>query len=293
MAPYGTPISYPPMYPPGTVFAHPFMAPGMGFPSAEAGNIKSKGAPRISGGGKTSSGSGEENTSQRSRCGSATDDSSDTRDESSDQQESPKKRSFKDAFQEGETSQHAIAARRGRAPKLPVSAPGRTMLPSPTTNLNIGMDIWNAPHSGSAALDISPMTEFAPPIAGANGTEVDRRWVQSEREMKRERRKQSNRESARRSRLRKMQECDDLAKNVAELNDENSALRMELEQLHKICKDLEAENQHILEELCSFPSNSSYSSTENSGGGRDGHFSLILPTASTRMNGGNSEPTYR
>ncbi|KAK8961629.1 hypothetical protein KSP40_PGU003490 [Platanthera guangdongensis] len=105
----------------------------------------------------------------------------------------------------GEASQLTIAARSGRAPKLPVSAPGRTILPGPTTNLNIGMDIWNTPHYGSATLEARPVTEIVPPIAGANTGIVDRRWVQqSEREIKRERRKQSNRESARRSRLRKL-----------------------------------------------------------------------------------------
>lgn len=270
---YGTPIAYPPMYPPGTVFAHPFMAPGIGFPTTDTESIKPKGVPRMSGeGGKASSGSEEENTSQRSRCATVTDDSSDTRDASSDAQESPKKRSFKDAFQEGEASQPAIAARSGRTSKLLVSAPGRTILPGPTTNLNIGMDIWNTPHSGSATLEARPATEIVPAIVGANTGVVDRRWVQSEREIKRERRKQSNRESARRSRLRKLQECDELARNVAELNGEKNALRKELDLLHKVCKDLEAENQHIAEQLKSLKSNSSYSSREHDHGGDKGHF---------------------
>lgn len=41
------------------------------------------------------------------------------------------------------------------------------------------------------------------------------------------------------------QECEDLAKKVAELNSENSALKVELEQLNQVCKDLEAENALI------------------------------------------------
>ncbi|KAK8961957.1 hypothetical protein KSP40_PGU003489 [Platanthera guangdongensis] len=49
------------------------------------------------------------------------------------------------------------------------------------------------------------------------------------------------------------QECDELARNVAELNGEKSALRKELDQLHKACKDLEAENQHIAFEFWKQP----------------------------------------
>ncbi|CAL9117345.1 unnamed protein product, partial [Musa textilis] len=68
---------------------------------------------------------------------------------------------------------------------------------------------------------------------------------QDEREVRRERRKQSNRESARRSRLRKQQECEELVRRVTDLNNENSALRVELENLQKLCGELEAENKSI------------------------------------------------
>ncbi|ONM52403.1 EM binding protein 1-like protein [Zea mays] len=71
-------------------------------------------------------------------------------------------------------------------------------------------------------------------------------FLQDEREIKRERRKQSNRESARRSRLRKQQECEELARKVADLTTENSALRAELDNLKKACQDMEAENSRLL-----------------------------------------------
>ena len=48
---------------------------------------------------------------------------------------------------------------------------------------------------------------------------------QDDREVKRQRRKQSNRESARRSRLRKQAECETLAQKVDALADENARLR--------------------------------------------------------------------
>ncbi len=49
--------------------------------------------------------------------------------------------------------------------------------------------------------------------------------MQDERELKRQRRKQSNRESARRSRLRKQAECEGLAQKVVELETENAKLK--------------------------------------------------------------------
>lgn len=49
-------------------------------------------------------------------------------------------------------------------------------------------------------------------------------WLQNERELKRERRKQSNRESARRSRLRKQAETEELARKVECLTAENVGL---------------------------------------------------------------------
>ncbi|PKU80670.1 G-box-binding factor 1-like isoform X1 [Dendrobium catenatum] len=298
MSPYATPIAYSPMYAPGAVYAHPSMTPGMGYPNADSGNIKSKGALlKFGEGGKAGSGSGEEENSQRSSGGSATEGSSDTGNESADPQENSKKRSSGDAFQEGEASHPAIATPRKRAPKLPVSAPGRTALPGPATNLNIGMDIWNPPHTGPAPLKVRPNATIAS-AAGANVLMVENQWAQDDRELKRERRKQSNRESARRSRLRKQQECDELARKVSELNSQNSALRMELEQLHKVCRDLEAENQHIADELSSIREESSSTLKQGVGDHID-TIPLSSTTTSTKMNGklyhpgGNPDPSSR
>ncbi|XP_065860260.1 common plant regulatory factor 1-like isoform X2 [Euphorbia lathyris] len=74
-------------------------------------------------------------------------------------------------------------------------------------------------------------------------------WIQNEREVKRERRKQSNRESARRSRLRKQAETEELAHRVESLTTENLALKSEVDQLNEKSEKLRLENAALLEKL--------------------------------------------
>ncbi|XP_019418061.1 PREDICTED: G-box-binding factor 3-like isoform X1 [Lupinus angustifolius] len=74
-------------------------------------------------------------------------------------------------------------------------------------------------------------------------------WVQNERELKRERRKQSNRESARRSRLRKQAESEELALKVEALNAENVTLKSEMKKLAECSEKLRAENATLKEKL--------------------------------------------
>lgn len=74
-------------------------------------------------------------------------------------------------------------------------------------------------------------------------------FVKEEREMKREKRKQSNRESAKRSRLRKLAETEELAVKVGNLTAENSALRSELTRLTESSKKLRLDNSLIMEKL--------------------------------------------
>ncbi|XP_058108403.1 bZIP transcription factor 1-B-like isoform X2 [Magnolia sinica] len=126
----------------------------------------------------------------------------------------------------------------------------------PTTNLNIGMDYWG----GHAPTSIAAMRGKLPavPATGAivPGNHMGSRdgvpselWLQDERELKRQRRKQSNRESARRSRLRKQAECEELAQRVDTLKDENNSLREELEHMRGECEKLAAENASLTERL--------------------------------------------
>ncbi|KAL9430280.1 hypothetical protein AB3S75_025631 [Citrus x aurantiifolia] len=74
-------------------------------------------------------------------------------------------------------------------------------------------------------------------------------WIQNERELKRERRKQSNRESARRSRLRKQAEAEELSRKVDSLVDENASLKSEINQLSEKSEKLRQENAALLEKL--------------------------------------------
>lgn len=74
-------------------------------------------------------------------------------------------------------------------------------------------------------------------------------WLPNERELKRERRKQSNRESARRSRLRKQAEAEELAKKVDSLAAENVALKSEISRLTENSDKLRLENTTLMGRL--------------------------------------------
>uniref|UniRef100_A0ACD5UM21 Uncharacterized protein n=1 Tax=Avena sativa TaxID=4498 RepID=A0ACD5UM21_AVESA len=265
-APYGTPVPFP-MYHPGAAmayYAHASMAAGVPYPTAEAvaaaAPVVTEGKGKGKGGGmspeKGSSAAPSGDDASRS-CDSGSDESSDTRDYDTDHKDSSalKKRKSGNTSAEGEPSQaaavpYAAAAEsayqlKGRsASKLPVSAPGRAVLPNATPNLNIGIDLWSA----SQPIAVIPVQgEASPGLALARGDVVGQ--LQDEREIKRERRKQSNRESARRSRLRKQQECEELSKKVAELTTENNALRTELDQLKKACEDMAVQNTRLMGEM--------------------------------------------
>lgn len=69
-------------------------------------------------------------------------------------------------------------------------------------------------------------------------------WA-DDKEIKRLRRKQSNRESARRSRLRKQAECEELSGRVEVLTTENAALQAELQKLKDRCMSLKETNASL------------------------------------------------
>ncbi|XP_031503461.1 bZIP transcription factor 1-B [Nymphaea colorata] len=136
----------------------------------------------------------------------------------------------------------------------PASVPGHPS--GPTTNLNIGMDYW----AGAAPTPIStmrgklpntPVTGQVVPsgLAGTRDNIQSEVWLQDERELKRQRRKQSNRESARRSRLRKQAECEELAQRVKILEEENTALRSELNRVRNDLEQLSSENSSLKSKL--------------------------------------------
>lgn len=182
-------------------------------------------------------------------------ESSDKRDASADLKLLPsaKRRKSSSANVQGEPSQAATtqdaaaetqsASKRRSAAKLSVSTPETAAISETRPNLNIGMDLWsNSP--------VKAETSGQGEINAAASSQHDITLSQmDERELKRERRKQSNRESARRSRLRKQQECEELAQKVTDLTAINGALRSELDQLKKACEDMKAENSQLMGEM--------------------------------------------
>lgn len=74
-------------------------------------------------------------------------------------------------------------------------------------------------------------------------------WLQNEKELKRERRKQSNRESARRSRLRKQAETEELTRKVESLTAENVAIKTEISRLSENSEKLKQENSTLMGKL--------------------------------------------
>ncbi|XP_051126967.1 G-box-binding factor 1-like isoform X2 [Andrographis paniculata] len=263
MPPYGTPVPYPALYPPGGVYPHPNMAPGnapgIQNPASVHGNIGldakategkeralGKKAKRTAGlggkageSGKAASGSGNDVGTQSAESGS--EGSSDASDENDQEFPATKKGSFDQMLADGANAQNNAIPSNSQAP-----VPGNPVPSGPVTNLNIGMDLWN-PAAGSGSMMLRPSPPGVSP--GNQSGYVSDQWIQDERELKRQKRKQSNRESARRSRLRKQAECEELQQRVECLISENRTLEEELQRLNEECKKLASENNSIKEEL--------------------------------------------
>ncbi|KAL6533618.1 hypothetical protein OROHE_013451 [Orobanche hederae] len=291
--PYGTPPHpYVAMYPHGGIYAHPTMAPGsypfspFAMPSpngvAEAsgntsGNMevdgksselkgklpikRSKGSlgslnmitGKNNGPGKTSSAT--PNGVRSKSAESASEGSSEGSDANS-QNGSQNGSSGHSSQNGGRNSSHTMVNQ--MTSMVPISAIGAVSgVPGPTTNLNIGMDYWGA--APSSAIPGMRGKVSANPVAGGMVTTGSRDniqsqlWIQDERELKRQRRKQSNRESARRSRLRKQAECDELAQRAEALKEENASLRVEVARIRSEYEQLLAQNASLKERLGDLP----------------------------------------
>ncbi|KAK7359982.1 hypothetical protein VNO77_01954 [Canavalia gladiata] len=269
MPPYGTPVPYPALYPPGSIYAHPSMAVTPASAVHQSTEIEGKGpdgkdrepSKKVKGtsantgskageSGKAGSGSGNDGISQSAESGS--EGSSNASDENANQQESAtnKKGSFDLMLVEGANAQNNSAGTISQS-----SVPGKPVVSLPATNLNIGMDLWNASSGGAEAAKMrhnqpgAPGTVAPSTIMGRDAGLGEQQWIQDERELKRQKRKQSNRESARRSRLRKQAECEELQKRVEKLGSENRTLREELQRLSEECEKLTSENNSIKDEL--------------------------------------------
>lgn len=267
MPPYGTPVPYPAMYPPGGVYAHPnmTMAPSTvqanAEPDAKASGGKEKASGKKSKGStggkagdskKAASSSGNDGATQSAESGSY--GSSDASDDNNNQEYSASKKGSFDQM-------HANGT---KATNYQTSVPGNPAMSLPATNLNIGMDLWNPSSAGPGAIKMQSNPTGVSPV-GRDGMMADQWIQQDERELKRQKRKQSNRESARRSRLRKQAECEELQHRVETLSSENRSLRDELQRLSEECVKLTSENDSIKEELTRLCGPDAVPTLENNG----------------------------
>ncbi|CAN6899522.1 unnamed protein product [Brassica oleracea] len=226
MPPYGTPP--PPMYPPGGMYGHPSSLPPGSYPYSPYGMAEASG--NTEGGGskqaevkeklpiKRSKGSlgslnmiiGKNNDTGKNSCSkrhvtsryaeSASDGSSEGNDADS--------QNLQILLMNHCVLMEVISQRTRSFPSLPTGVPG------PPTNLNIGMDYWSGHGNVSTTVP---------------GVVVD------ERELKRQKRKQSNRNMLVDPGC---AECDELAQRADVLNGENASLRAEINKLKSQYEEL-------------------------------------------------------
>ncbi|XP_010548353.1 PREDICTED: G-box-binding factor 1-like isoform X3 [Tarenaya hassleriana] len=236
MPPYGTPVPYPALYPPGGIYAHPSMPMAPNSAPANTENVvkdqtsakksKENSKGKGEGGEKKGAASGSGNDGVSRSGESETEDSSDGNDENTNQQAKG-------------------SSRKGSSEQTMADVPVKAVAPS--SNLNIGMDLWSPEGASKMRPNTSNAIVPAPPLAARGGVPSEQ-WI-DERELKRQKRKQSNRESARRSRLRKQAECEQLQHRVESLTSENHGLREELQRFSEECERLKSENNSIKDEL--------------------------------------------
>ncbi|KAH0469756.1 hypothetical protein IEQ34_001314 [Dendrobium chrysotoxum] len=302
MYPHGGIYAHPPMAPGSLPFSPYAMASPNGnaeasgaFPGSEAEGKSSEGKEKspikrskgslgslnlITGKnselGKTSAASGNGAYSQSGDSGSeASSEGSDANSQNDSPQKAGDAQNSSDAVthQNGNyahgTTAHGLQNGTARGPAQ--SMVGQTMaivpmpagtVTGPTTNLNIGMDFWGAtnPSTIPPIHGKVPATAVATPMIPGATSEL---WMQDERELKRQKRKQSNRESARRSRLRKQAECEELAHRVEVLKEENASLRAEVNRIKKEHEQLILQNASLKERLGEIPKGTKELSHEN------------------------------
>jgi len=218
MMPYG---AAPPSFYPGTMFAHPGAQPGQpGVPYGTygaPGTAPTSATPRGAGDGEEGEPAGVDANGKQlmQPPGSAANGAPPTGN-------APDGR----VHQMGMPPMELMAMDGSQAQAAAMGQPGQQIMalpqamPQAPPGVIPGGEYWQA----------QAAQHGQPPHAGGN-SEL---WM-DERELKRQRRKQSNRESARRSRLRKQAECEDLSGRVEKLVDENSSLRQELTRLKDAC----------------------------------------------------------
>ncbi|KAL0740471.1 hypothetical protein Bca4012_081984 [Brassica carinata] len=104
--------------------------------------------------------------------------------------------------------------------------------------LRITLDPFQSIIGGAPTSAAAPVRGVVAPVSRDGGGH-SQPWLQSS---ERQRRKQSNRESARRSRLSKQAECNELGQRAEVLNEENASLRAEINKLRSQCEELTSGN---------------------------------------------------
>lgn len=270
--PYGGPHpSYGAMYPPGGMYGHP-MYGQYGAPASEAmtGVEQADGGKPSTEGAKAGEGAkptplkrskGSKGSLQLLKVGekgngvsqsSNGDDNENDGETGSDGSTDNSREENAQNLLGGKRSFGEMAIEAGAAPYMP--PPGAVPGPPPPVgppgsggSLDMSLDYWSA---GSVPQPKGGKRASGSPSTSAPPAEL---WLTDEREVKRQRRKQSNRESARRSRLRKQAECEELGTRVDTLTVENIALRTELNRVTEECKRLQAENSSLVQKIRSTP----------------------------------------
>lgn len=174
--------------------------------------------------------------------------------------------------QAGEANTTANRSTMALVPPAPV--PGMSTVSLPTTNLNIGMGIYNVPAQGSVnpvkgrrgtTNSVSTIVPAASQLIPGHDGVPSELWVQDERELKRQKRKQSNRESAKRSRMKKQMECEELSAKVETLTSENMALRNEINLIAEESEKLASENESLKVMLRNFQRKDRVGDSERNG----------------------------
>ncbi|KAL5230771.1 hypothetical protein ABZP36_029547 [Zizania latifolia] len=233
---------YAAMYPHGGAYPHPLvpmMANPLSVEPAKSANSKEKGSKKKLkeiDGTAVSTGSGNSKKTMSSSGDYSGEGSSDVNDLKAGK--SARKRSLGDGaavakMEDVLTPSHIL----GKTAILPNHCfPAQVIKPTAT----------NVANSRALGTPISLPTGVIVPSHTGVSTEL---LIKDERELKREKRKQSNRESARRSRLRKQAETDDMATQVESLKAENTSLRSEISRLSGSSKKLRLENSALMGKL--------------------------------------------
>ncbi|XP_062232184.1 common plant regulatory factor 1-like isoform X2 [Phragmites australis] len=237
--PFGTP--YAAMYPHSGAYPHPIV-PMMSNPlSVEPADSKDKSFNKKlkeMDGNAVSAGSGNSKKTVSSSEDYSAEGSSDINDQKV--RKTPRKRSSDDGPE-------TTAAANMEGVIVPNHTLGNTAIlphhcfPAPV----IKPSATNVANSRAMGATISPPGVMVPTHTGVPADLS----IKDEREFKREKRKQSNRESARRSRLRKQAEAEELAIQVESLTAENTSLRSEISRLTDSSEKLRLENSALMVKL--------------------------------------------